>query len=148
MGASDRVGQLVERIAERARELDDDDRRSLAEARRSLDETFHVGAWRAAAEMVGSRAEMYWDAWTRIGAAYVPDRLEELVQQGSDADPAEVAEWQDVARFCKLGIDDTLLAILTGDIITPPDLRELQSSWHRMLEDAHQRAGGRTAISD
>lgn len=139
MGGSDRIGQLVSRLVDRARALDDDDRRRLAEARRSLDEAFHSGAWKAAAEMAGVRADAYWDAWARIGAAYVPDRLEELVQQGSGADPAEVAEWRDVARSCRLGIDDALLAILTGDMITPPDLREMHSSWRSMLEEAHAR---------
>lgn len=119
----------VEELIERARALRDDERRVIAEARAERDETFRVAAWRAALAAMGGRSELYVAAWSRIGSAYVPERLEGLVNLGSQADAAEVTEWQGVARLVRLAIDEALLALLTSDTIPPPHLRELIAPW-------------------
>lgn len=142
MGDTDRIGQLVDQFVERVRVLDDAELWDLARARGSVDETFHAGAWKAAVEMVTARSDAYWNAWSRIATAYVPDRLEELVQRGMAVDESVMAEWQDVARLARLAIDDALLALLTGDIIPPPDIRQLHGSWRTMLEATHARGEG------
>lgn len=130
---------IVDAFIERARALDDEDRRALARARGAIDEAFHAGAWKAANEMVADRARGYVEARVRIGDAHVPDRLEELIQLGSKADPAQVAEWQGIARLVRAGMDDALLALLTADSITPPDIRELYGPWKSMLAAALAR---------
>jgi len=132
----------LEAFIERARALGDDDRRALAEARAAIDETFHVGAWKAVNEIVAERAAAYVEARVRIGASYVPTRLEELVQMGSQADPTEVVRWQGVARLVRAGLDDALLALVAVDLIRPPDLRELLRPWKAMLDAAHERGNG------
>jgi uncharacterized protein (DUF4415 family) len=140
-----RTGEIVETLVQQARALTDEDRRELARARKAIDETFHAGAWRAAKEMVTARAEVYTQVWVRIGSTFVPDRLEELVQMGSAADPEVVAEWQEVARLVRVGIDDALLALLTADSIPPPNIRELYGPWKAMLEAAHRRRASEAA---
>jgi hypothetical protein len=125
--------RIVASFVERTRMLTDEDRRALARARRAVDETFHAGAWRSASEMVADRASAYVDAWIRIGAAFIPRRLQELSDRGPNADPAEVAELEEVARLTRAAIDDALLALLTLDTIPPPDIRELFGPWQAML---------------
>lgn len=120
----------VEELIARARALSDDERQAIAAARGERDEAFRVGAWRAALAAVADRSPLYIEAWSRIGSAYVPERLAELINQGSRADAAELAEWQSVARLLRLAIDEALLAFLTSDTITPPDLRELVAPWN------------------
>lgn len=137
MDERDQTGKLVDALVERARALTDEDRRRLASARRTRDESFRAVAWRAACEMLSVRAEAYADAWQRIGPAFVPDRLVELIRVGDQADPDDVREWQDVARLARLGIDDELLALLTADFIPPGHIRELHLPWRLMLEAAH-----------
>jgi hypothetical protein len=133
----DQSARLVDALVEQARALTDEDRRRLAAARQTIDESFHAGAWRAAFEMLPMRAAAYADAWQRIGPAFVPDRLGELVQLGDHADPDEVRQWQEVARLAHLCIDDEVLALLTSDSIPPPHVRELHLPWRLMLESAH-----------
>jgi hypothetical protein len=135
----------VEAFIERARTLQDDDRLALAEARAAIDETFHVGAWRAANEIAAGRAEDYLEAWVRMGPAFIPERLEKLVQMGSEANPTEVARWQQVARLARVGLEDALLALLVADRMRPPDLRELYGPWKAMLDAAHERTSGEPA---
>lgn len=131
---------MVDALVEKARALTDEDRLRLATARGAIDETFHVSAWRAASEMLSVRADLYASAWHRIGPAFVPDRLVELIQMGERADQEELQTWQDVARLARLGIDDQLLAVLTADSIPPPHLRQLHMAWRRMLEDSQVEA--------
>jgi hypothetical protein len=133
---------IVDSFVERARALTDEDRRALARARRAVDETFHAGAWRSASEMVADRASAYVEAWIRIGAAFIPQRLQELSDRGPNADPAEVAELEEVARLARAAIDDALLSLLTIDTIPPPDIRELYGPWQAMLlATASERPG-------
>lgn len=127
---------MVDELVERARALTDEDRLRLASARAAVDESFHIGAWRAATEMLSVRADLYASAWQRIGPAFVPERLLELVQMGNQASLEELREWQDVARLVRLGIDDELLALLTADSIPPPHLRQLHTAWKKMLEES------------
>ncbi len=129
----------VEALIDRVRSLDDADLRALARMRAAIDETFHVGAWRAAVESLATKGQAYAEAWIEIGAAFVPERLEELVQMGAGANPDEVAEWRQVARDARLAIDDALLAVVNADTIRPPDIRELNLAWKAMLEEAHSR---------
>lgn len=129
----------VERLIERARALTDHDRVALADARAAVDETFHVGAWRAANEILVERAQDYLAARVRIGSAFIPERLEELVERGSAGDP-EVERWQRVARLAQAAVDDALLALLGADTMRPPDLRELLGPWQAMQAAAHERA--------
>ncbi|HXF37218.1 MAG TPA: hypothetical protein VNO17_08565 [Actinomycetota bacterium] len=131
---------LVERLLEEARRLTDADREALARARRTVDEAFHVGAWRAATEVARGRAAGYLEAWIRIGSAYLPERLEELIGMGSRADAEELSRWQEVARLSRLAIDDAILGLLTGDTIPPVDLRELYGPWKAMLTARAERA--------
>lgn len=145
MSTETQVPAAVDALLERARSLDDDDRLALAEARGALDETFHVGAWRAAMGIVADRAEEYFRAWIRIGSAFLPERLEELIQMGVDADPSEIERWREIARLTRVGIDDALLCTLALDRIRPPDLRELYAPWKAMLTAAHERASGQAA---
>lgn len=139
------ISKGVEAFIERARALGDDDRLALADARAAIDETFHVGAWKAVNEIVVERAPAYVEARVRIGSAYLPKRLEELVRMGSRADPTEVARWQDVARLVRAGLDDALLALITADLIRPPDLRELLGPWKAMLDVAHEKRNAENA---
>jgi hypothetical protein len=131
------IQKMIDALVNKARAMSDDDRVRLAAARRAVDESFHVGAWRAAIEMLPARAEMYAAAWLEIGPAFVPEQLLELVDMGDRADPDELLEWQEVARLVRLGIDDELLALLTADSIPPPHLRQLHRSWATMLEKSH-----------
>ena len=135
---SGRPEDLVDSLIQQARALTDEDRFELARARKAVDETFHAGAVRAANEMVIQRADLYAQAWIRIGAAYLPERLEELVQLGSAADREDLAEWQEVARLVRIGIDDALLALLTADSIPPPSRRQLYEPWKSMLAAANK----------
>lgn len=120
----------VEELIQRARTLSDEERRAIASARGDRDEAFRVGAWRAALAAVSDRSALYVAAWSRIGSTFVPERLEELINLGSQADAEEVAEWQGVARLLRLAIDEALLAFLTSDTIPPPHLRELIAPWN------------------
>jgi hypothetical protein len=129
----------LETFIEQARALEDEDRSALAEARGAIDETFHIGAWRAANEAVAGRAGLYMEARQRIGSACIPRRLEELVRMGFRAEPSEVTEWQGIARLARAGLDDALLALLAADTIPPTALRELYGPWRTMLTAAHQR---------
>lgn len=137
---SDEAPVGLSAFVDRARALQDEDRLALADARRAIDETFHAGAWKAAIAIASERAGAYLDARLRIGSAYLPDRLHELVERGSQADPAELARWQEVARLARAGIDDALLAQVGVDRIRPPDLRLLNGPWRVMLEAAHERS--------
>jgi hypothetical protein len=132
----------LEAFLEQARALRDEDRRALAEARRAGSEVVRAGAWKAAVEMLPERAIAYVSSWARIGTAFVPERLEELLRTGSGTDAAEIAEWQEVARLVRIALDETLLALLLSDTITPPDVRELYDPWRRMLEAAHEARAG------
>ena len=127
----------VEAFLEQARALRDEDRRALADARRAGSEVVRAGAGKAAVVMLPERATAYVSGWGRIGTAFVPGRLEEL-RASSDADAAEVAEWQEVARLARIALDEAFLALLLSDTITPPDVRELYDPWRRMLEAAHE----------
>ena len=127
-------------FVERARALHDEDRLALADARAAIDEAFHTSAWKAANAIVIERAQTYLEARLSIGAAHIPDKLEELVVLGSQVDSTELARWQDVARLVRAGIDDALLAQVGVDLIRPPDLRELYGPWRAMLEAAHERS--------
>ncbi|MGH2674673.1 MAG: hypothetical protein ACRDKA_03590 [Actinomycetota bacterium] len=129
----------VEALIERALALDDEDRRRLANARGAIDETFHLGAWRSANEIIGRNPGPYIVGRQRIASAFIPQRLEELIRQGSEADPSEVELWKDVARLARAGLDDALLGLLAADTIPPPHLRELYGPWKAMLAAAHQR---------
>lgn len=128
--AEDGFPRKVQELIDRARTLSDEERRAIAAARADRDEAFRVGAWRAAMEAIGQRPELYQAAWVGVGSAYVPARLDELINLGSQADPDEVAEWQGVARLVRLAIDEALLALLTSDTIPPPHLRELIAPWN------------------
>jgi hypothetical protein len=130
----------LEPFLERSQALHDEDRVALAAARRAGNEVVRAGAWQAAVEMLPERAGAYVSCWGRIGTAFVPDRLEELLREGAGRDPAEIAEWQEVSRLVRLALDEALLALLLSDTITPPDVRELYDPWRRMLEAAHGRA--------
>jgi hypothetical protein len=129
----------IETFIDRARRLTDEDRQRLAGARAASDETFRAGAWKAATEILAQHGRSYHDAWVRIGPAFVPERLEKLVQDGTDR--AEITRWQEIARLARMGMDDALLALTAADIIRPPDLRELYRPWKAMLERADRRTG-------
>ena len=88
----------VEALIEGARALGDEERTALAEIRRASNEVVRAEAWQAVAELLPTRALEYSAAWGRIGTAFIPERLEHLLQQGFDVDTAEIAEWQEVAR--------------------------------------------------
>lgn len=139
MGDTGALSANVETFIERARRLTDEDRLRLADARAAIDETFHAGAWKAANDIAVQHARDYQHALVSIGAAFVPDRLEELVQAGTAADRADVARWQEVARHARLAIEDALLALAAADLLRPPDLRELYGPWKAMLEAAHEQ---------
>lgn len=124
----------IETFIDRARRLTDEERQRLADARAASDETFRAGAWKAATEILAQHGRSYHDAWVRIGPAFVPERLEKLVQDGTDR--AEITRWQEIARLARMGMDDALLALTAADIIRPPDLRELYRPWKAMLERA------------
>lgn len=128
--AQEGLPKKVQELIDRARTLSDEERRAIAIARADRDEAFRVGAWRAAMEAIGQRPELYPAAWVKVGSAYVPERLEGLINLGSRADADEVAEWQGVARLVRLAIDEALLALLTSDTIPPPHLRELIAPWN------------------
>lgn len=132
-------------LIERARALRDDDRRVLAEARRAVDEAAQAEARRSAVEAIVERGPAYAESWIRIGAAYLPERLEELLRPGSGATASEVAEWQEVARLARLAIDDALLAFLTTDTIPPPAVRRLIAPWQAMLAAGHEREAAGSA---
>ena len=132
----DQTQKMIDAVVERARALTDDDRVLLAAARGTIEESFHAGSWRAALEMLSVRAEMYAWAWQRIGSAFVPERLLEMVEMGDQGDPVELKNWQDVARLVRLGIDDELLGLLTSDAIPPAHLRQLHMSWAAMLDQS------------
>ena len=139
----------IETFIERARGLTDEDRQRLAAARAAADETFRAGAWKAATEILAQHGRNYHDAWIRIGPAFVPEKLEKLVQVG--ADRAEIARWQEIARLARMGMDDALLALTAADTIRPPDLRELYGPWKAMLEGANRRTAasqGRSGTRD
>lgn len=129
----------LEALTRRARALTDADRLALAEARAAVDETFHVGAWKAANEIAVERAGDYMTAWMRLGPVFIPERLDALVQQGAASDPDELARWQEVARLTRIAIDDVLLAEVAADLMRPPDLRELYRPWQAMLAAAASR---------
>ncbi|HEX6197589.1 MAG TPA: hypothetical protein VFZ37_16855 [Jiangellaceae bacterium] len=139
MGDTRTLSATLETFIERSRRLTDEDRLRLAEARAAIDETFHAGAWKAANDIVVQRAWEYRHALVNIGAAFVPGRLEELVQAGTAADRTDVGRWQDVARHARLAIEDALLALVAADLLRPPDLRELYGPWKAMLEAAHEQ---------
>ena len=130
----DQTQKMIDALVERSRGLTDDDRVRLAAARGAIEESFHAGAWRAASEMLPVRAEMYATAWQRIGPAFVPERLLEVVEMGDQAEPGELKNWQEVARLVRLGIDDELMALLTSDFIPPAHIRQLHMSWATMVK--------------
>jgi hypothetical protein len=136
MGPEAVIPASVETFLEQARALRDEDRRALAEARRSGSEVVRAGAWRAAVELLPDRAGAYVSAWSAIGASFVPERLEKLLLEGADA--AEIADWQEVARLVRIAVDEALLALLLSDTLLPPHTRELYDPWKRMLESAHE----------
>ena len=135
----------VEGFVTRAKALDDDDRFALAQARRAVDESFQVGAWKAGNEVAMGRAAEYLQVRVRLGGVFVPDRLEELVMLGTRADPAELAEWQEVARLVRIALDETTLAHVGLDTLRPPDIRALVGPWKAMLEAAYARETGQTS---
>lgn len=128
----------INTFIERARRLTDQDRQRLAAERAASDETFRAGAWKAATEILAQHGRSYHAVWISIGAAYIPERLESLVQAG--ADHAEIARWQEVARLARMGMEDALLALTAADTLRPPDLRELYRPWMAMLECATEQA--------
>jgi hypothetical protein len=142
MDAETGIPAHLETFLEQARALRDEDRRALAEARRAGSEVVRAGAWNAAVELLAERATAYVSSWARIGTAFVPERLEELLLTGSSADAREIAEWQDVARLTRVALDETLLALLLSDTMVPPDVRELYDPWRKMLEAAHEARAG------
>jgi len=130
----------VDAFVERALSLDDDDREALAAARGAIDEAFHLGAWRSANEIVARDPGAYLDLRQRIASACLPRRLGELVDLGAEADPSEVARWEEVARLARAAVDDALMGLLAAESIPPPDLRELYAPWKAMLAAAHRRS--------
>ena len=137
---SDREGLVpagLEAFVEQARALRDEDRLALADARRAGNESVRAAAWTAAVDLLAERADAYVSCWARVGAAFVPERLEELLRTDSGADAREIAEWQEVARLTRIAIDEALLALLLSDAMMPPDVRELYHPWRTMLEAAH-----------
>jgi hypothetical protein len=135
----------VEGFVTRAEALDDEDRLALAQARRAIDESFQVGAWKAGNEIAMGRAAECLEVRVRLGGVFVPDRLEELVMLGSRADPAELAEWQDVARLVRIALDEATLAHIGLDTLRPPDVRALLGPWKEMLEAAYARETEQTS---
>jgi hypothetical protein len=135
----------VEEFVTRAKALDDEDRLALAQARRAIDESFQVGAWKAGNAIALGRAAEYVEVRVRLGGVFVPDRLEELVMLGSRADPAELAEWQDVARLVRIALDEATLAHVGLDTLRPPDVRALIGPWKAMLEAAYLRETEQTS---
>lgn len=133
------LGKHLETFVERALSLDDEDREVLAATRGALDEAFHLGAWRSANEIVGRDPRAYMELRQRIGSAFLPRRLGELVDLGAEADPSEVARWVGIARLARVALDDALMALLAADSIPPPALRELYAPWKAMLAAAHRR---------
>ena len=129
------IPDSVEALVETAKALRDEDRRALAEARRAGNEAVRAEAWRAAVDLLPERAEAYVACWARIGPAFVPERLEALLREGSDA--AGIADWQEIARLARIALDEALLALLLSDAMMPPDVRELYHPWKSMLEAAH-----------
>lgn len=128
----------VEALIEGARALGDEERTALAEIRRASNEVVRAEAWQAVAELLPTRALEYSAAWGRIGTAFIPERLEHLLQQGFDVDTAEIAEWQEVARLVRAAIDEALLALLFSETLTPPNQRELFDPWQRMATAAFE----------
>jgi hypothetical protein len=136
----------VHPFIERARDLTDEDRVALADARRGANEVVRAAAWKAAAELLPVRAHEYTSAWARIGPTFIPERLEELLHRTPGADTAEIARWQEVARLVRTAIDDALLALLLSDTLTPPHIRELYEPWRRMASSAYE-AGARSSTT-
>ncbi|MGH3023173.1 MAG: hypothetical protein ACRDNI_05910 [Gaiellaceae bacterium] len=137
MGGETVIPAGLEGFVEQARALRDDDRVALAGARRAGNEAVRADAWNAALELLPERATVYVSCWARIGPAFLPERLEELLRTGTDA--SEIAEWQEVARLARIAIDEALLALLLSDTMLPPEVRELYHPWKTMLEAAHTR---------
>lgn len=141
-GTMDDRGPLPKPVVdfvERTLSLADEDREVLAAARGAIDEAFHLGAWRSANEIVGRDPAPYLELRHQIASAFLPQRLGELVDLGSEADPGEVARWVEIARLARLALDDVLMGLLAADSIRPPDLRELYAPWKAMLSAAHDR---------
>jgi hypothetical protein len=128
------IPPAVEALIARARELNDEERATLADNRRTMNEIVRAGAWKAAVELLPSRASEYATAWGRIGTSFIPERLEYLLQEASETDTTEIAEWQEVGRLVRAAIDEALLALLFSDTLTPPDVRELFDPWKRTAD--------------
>jgi hypothetical protein len=128
----------VEAFIQRVRQLSDEERVVLADTRRATNELVRADAWRAAAELLPGRANEYATAWGRIGTAFIPERLEHLLEHGSGVDTAEIADWQEVARLARTAIDEALLALLFSDTLTPPSQRELIDPWQRAAAAAFE----------
>lgn len=110
----------VESFVRRARSLTDEDRRIVAERRRSLDEAFREKALRAGAEAMPPHADLYVRARLRVAHAHLPECLEE-------GTPNE--EWAEISRLVQLSVDEGLLAFVGQGTLHPNHLRELVAPW-------------------
>lgn len=102
--------------------LTDEERISIAEAWKELDETFRDQALGAAAEALVARSEAYALVRRKVARAHLPE--------GLDEDPARRNE---VARLVRLAIDEMLLAHVAQDVLHPNHLRELCRPWQAIL---------------
>lgn len=103
-----------------------------------MDETFHDGALRSAAEALVGRSEVYATARRAVATAHMPDALA-TAAAGEDAE-----RWTDVARLVQLAIDEALVALVATDALHPNHLRELYRPW-RVVATAREPAEARAA---
>jgi hypothetical protein len=121
------LSPAVAAFVARVNRLTDDERRAIADARASVDESFHRSALRAAAEQLVGHGEEYARARSALATAHVPDH--------ESTCPDEAAATNAQARQVQLAIDDGLLALRTRDTLHPKHLRELTRSL-AVLSDA------------
>lgn len=102
----------MEEFVARARQLTDEERVAVAEARKAVDETFHAKAVIAGLEALAGRGDVYVHARRVVAGVHLSEQIED-----------------EVARLVQLAIDDALLAMIGRDVLHPNHLRELYRPW-------------------
>jgi len=117
----------VASFVNRVRALTDEERRVVAERRRSLDETHHERSLQAGADALARQAHLYVRSRAEVATAHVPDALGE-----DEADP----EWVEISRLVQIAIDEGLVAVVGSGTLHPNHLRELIAPWPAELPGA------------